>query len=167
MKNVAINFSEVILLTTLIYLSIKYWKSKLLYPFCKGENIYSYSVFVLFQIITLSLIFFSSFDSQTFAFVTDIDLFGNKSKENWAFLGVQVVGSSLTYIIANVFGHLIYKIAGVSKKGLYNSISLDEKQNVLLASILILVFGYAISLFVLRPFLLNWIADSIAYLPFS
>lgn len=165
MGKIAIHMTEVLMLIVLLFGTSKYWTWKLR----KGYNIenknISYSIFVSLQFLTMAMMTFLSADAQNSSYIESLSLIGNEAGEFWSYIGVNIFGLVFLMMIANIIGHLMYTITMKAELSFYEEIMENNIAPVILCGILILLLGTALSIYILKPYLLDWISSNSNLVP--
>lgn len=165
MGKIAIHMTEVLMLIVLLFGTSKYWTWKLR----KGYNIenknISYSIFVSLQLLTMAMMTFLSADAQNSSYIESLSLIGNEAGECWSYIGVNIFGLVFLMMIANILGHLMYTITMKAELSFYEEIMENNIAPVILCGILILLLGTALSIYILKPYLLDWISSNSNLVP--
>jgi len=165
MEKIVIHLTEVLMLIVLLFGTSKYWTWKLR----KGYNIenknISYSIFVSIQFLTMAMMTFLSADAQNSSYIESLSLIGDGAWECWTYLGINIFGLVFLMMIANIIGHLMYAITMKEELSLYEEIMENNIAPVILCSILILIFGILLSIYILKPYLLDWISSKSNLVP--
>ena len=165
MEKIAIHLTEVLMLIVLLFGTSKYWTWKLR----KGYNIenknISYSIFVSLQFLTMAMMTFLSADAQNSSYIESLSLIGNGAGECWSYIGVNIFGLVFLMMIANIVGHLMYAITMKAELSFYEEIMENNIAPVILCGILILLLGTALSIYILKPYLLGWISTNSNMIP--
>jgi hypothetical protein len=156
---------EVFILIGMLFFTIKFWSWKLHKGYRVDKDSLSYSVFIGFQLIMLFLTFLLSQDVQISVFLETLQLFGTKSISYWIYIGVLTSGISLSLILSNIIGHLLFLTAIKDEFSLYEEIKANNISKVILVSVLTLIVGMLLGNYILKPFLFEWVSNSQNLIP--
>lgn len=167
MSKIMLNSMEVLIAVGLMYGMFKYWNKKLRLAYgIEGTN-KGFAIFMFFQVITMLVIIVQGIDPQNAIYLEGLSMFGNGAYEYWSIVGVELFGFTLTYILANLFGHILFSVGYQSEQGLYDEVKEDKWHIIPIACALILAFGYILSHFVLKSFIHEWISNNAAFIPLT
>jgi hypothetical protein len=167
MKTVGVNAIEVIIIIGFIYGILKYWNWKLRGGYDIEITNRSYGLFLVGQILTILIMTTSGQDPQNQAYLEHMNFFGDKAFDLWSIIGIQIFGITLLFMLSNIIGTLLFKIAFPTKNGLFEDIRADNLTSALVASGIIFALGYASSIYILRPFILNWLSGNAGLIPMN
>lgn len=167
MSKLIMNSMEVLIAIGLLYGMFKYWNKKLRLTYEIESSNRAFGLFLFFQVITMIVVIIEGIDPQSAMYMEDLTMFGNGAYEFWSIVGVKIIGFIAVFILANLFGHILFSAGYQSEKPLYEQVKEDNWQVVLIACGLILTFGLLISYFVLRPFMLEWISSNATFIPLT
>lgn len=167
MENILSNFIELIIILSLTFSIHRYWRKRIFqYHALTSKNV-SYAIFAIFQLLTISIIYLSSIDSQTNIYLEEYLERGEGNINRIQYYGVQLFGFILVYISVYVLsGFVTQRTFGNSFniKAVSDSIKSDEWVWVLVFSSFQLILSFLIGSILLKPFLFEMIsADS--YVP--
>jgi hypothetical protein len=165
MEKMLNHIAEVIMLIGMLFITIKFWSWKLKKGYqINGDNL-SYSIFICLQLITLFLTFLLSQDVQISVFLETLQLFGSNAMNYWIYIGVLISGVSLSFILSNIIGHLLFLTAIKDEISLYDEIKANNISQVILSSIITLIVGMLLGNYLLKPLLFDWISNSRNLIP--
>ena len=167
MKTIGVNAIEVIITIGFIYGVLKYWNWKLKGGYDIEITNRSYGVFLFSQIFTMLFMIISGLDPQNQAYMERMNFFGDKAFDLWTVIGIQIFGLTLLFMLSNIIGTLLFKIAFPTKNGLFEDIREDNLSATLVASAIIFTVGYTSSMYVLRPFILDWVSRNAGLIPLN
>jgi hypothetical protein len=167
MKTIGVNAIEVIITIGFIYGVLKYWNWKLKGGYDIEITNRSYGVFLFSQIFTMLFMIISGLDPQNQAYMEHMNFFGDKAFDLWTVIGIQIFGLTLLFMLSNIIGILLFKIAFPTKNGLFEDIREDNLSATLVASVIIFTVGYTSSMYVLRPFILDWVSRNAGLIPLN
>ena len=167
MKTIGVNAIEVIITIGFIYGVLKYWNWKLKGGYDIEITNRSYGVFLFSQIFTMLFMIISGLDPQNQAYMEHMNFFGDKAFDLWTVIGIQIFGLTLLFMLSNIIGTLLFKIAFPTKNGLFEDIREDNLSATLVASVIIFTVGYTSSMYVLRPFILDWVSRNAGLIPLN
>jgi len=150
-----------------IYGVLKYWNWKLKGGYDIEITNRSYGVFLFSQIFTMLFMIISGLDPQNQAYMEHMNFFGDKAFDLWTVIGIQIFGLTLLFMLSNIIGILLFKIAFPTKNGLFEDIREDNLSATLVASVIIFTVGYTSSMYVLRPFILDWVSRNAGLIPLN
>jgi Sec-independent protein secretion pathway component TatC len=82
-------------------------------------------------------------------------------------IGIQIFGLTVLFMLSNIIGNLLFKVAYPTVNGLFEDIREDNITSTLVASAIIFSIGYSSSYFVLRPFILDWVSKNAGLIPLN
>lgn len=167
MDKIILNSIEVILAIGLMYLIFRFWNRKIRLNYSIENSNKAYPIFLSMQVLTMLIVILSGVDPQNSIYLEGLSMFGTGAYDYWSIVGVELVGFSIIFVLANVIGHVLFMSGFKSEKGLYEEIKRDNWPVVLIASTLILAFGYLGSHFVLKSFIFDWISRNAVLIPLS
>lgn len=167
MKTIGVNAIEVIITIGLIYGILKYWNWKLKGGYDLETTNRSYGVFLFSQILTILFMIISGLDPQNQAYMEHMNFLGDGAFDLWSVIGIQIFGLTLLFMVSNIIGTLLFKTAFPTKNGLFEDIREDNLTPTLVASGIIFAVGYTSSLYVLRPFILDWVSRNAGLIPLN
>ena len=167
MSKIILNSIEVLVAIGLMYGVFKYWNRKLRLAYSIERKNRAFGIFMFFQVITLMAIIISGVDPQNSVYLEGLSMFGVGAYKYWSIVGVELFGFTIVYILANLFGHILFSAGYQSENSLYEEIKDDNWSVVMIASALILSLGYLGSSFVLKPFIFDWISRNAAFIPLT
>ena len=167
MKTIGVNAIEVIITIGFIYGVLNYWNWKLKGGYDIEITNRSYGVFLFSQIFTMLFMIISGLDPQNQAYMEHMNFFGDKAFDLWTVIGIQIFGLTLLFMLSNIIGTLLFKIAFPTKNGLFEDIREDNLSATLVASAIIFTVGYTSSMYVLRPFILDWVSRNAGLIPLN
>jgi|Laugresbdmm110dd_1035094.scaffolds.fasta_scaffold04358_4 hypothetical protein len=156
---------EVIMLIGMLFLTIKFWSWKFKRGYQINKGNLSYSIFICFQLMTLFLIFLLSQDVQISVFLETLQLFGSTAINYWIYIGVLISGVSISFILSNLIGHLLFLTAIKDEISLYDEIKANNISQVILSSTITLIVGMLLGNYLLKPLLFDWISNSRNLIP--
>ena len=159
------HIAEVFVLIGMLFFTIKFWSWKLHKGYRVDKDNLSYSVFIGFQLITLFLTFLLSQDVQISVFLETLQLLGSNAMNYWIYIGVLISGVSLSFIMSNIIGHLLFLTAVKDKISLYDEIKANNISKVILSAIITLIVGMLLGNYLLKPLLFDWISNSRNLIP--
>jgi hypothetical protein len=165
MEKMVNHIAEVFMLIGMLFFTIKFWSWKLQRGYQVEKDNLSYSIFIGFQLITLFLTFLLSQDVQISVFLETLQISGSNAMNYWIYIGVLISGVTLSFILSNIIGHLLFLTAIKENIGLYEEIKANNISKVILSAIITLIVGMLIGNYLLKPFLFDWISNSRNLIP--
>lgn len=165
MENSLINLIQVVLAGGLAYFSVRYWKKSLNNKFKLDTNQAAYTLFIITQIVACLLIVFFAVDDQILAKLQAFKLFGEGASGLWSFIGVQTIGSVLTYFLMNVLAHLFFNSIHTTENGLHAELESNKWFSIAIYSSAFIGFVIITTSFVLRSALYVWVSKDAGLLP--
>jgi len=167
MKTIGVNAIEVVIAIGLIYGILKYWNWKLKGGYDLESTNRSYGIFLFSQIIMMLFMVISGLDPQNQAYMEHMNFFCEGSFDLWSVIGIQIFGLTVLFMLSNIIGNLLFKVAYPTVNGLFEDIREDNITSTLVASAIIFSIGYSSSYFVLRPFILDWVSKNAGLIPLN
>ena len=167
MEKIALNLVEIVMAIGLMFATLRYWNNKLRKGYDIGGKNKSYSVFIGFQMLTIIVIMLYGIDPQNSLYLEGLSLFESGAREYWSIIGVQLMGFVLVFILANLIGHILFKVGYLSENGLYKEIKNDNIAASIIVSTIIFSTAILISHFVLKAFLFDWVSRNAALIPLT
>lgn len=167
MDKIILNSIEVILAIGLMYLIFRFWNRRIRLNYTIEKSNKAFPIFLSMQVLTMLVVIINGIDPQNLIYLEGLSMFGSGASDYWSTVGIELVGFSLIFILANVIGHVLFMSGFKSENGLYEEIKSDNWPVVLIASTLILAFGYLGSHFVLKSFIFDWISRNAVLIPLS
>ena len=165
MEHIIINFTQVLVAGALAFFSMKYWKRNLNNQFKLDTSNLAYTLFTVTQILAVFTILFFSIDEQILAYLEGLSVFGQNAGALWAFVGIQVLTSIVTYVLINMIAHLMFTIIHPTENGLHAEIESNHWYSILIYGVIFIGLTVIASSFVLRPALFEWIANDVSLKP--
>jgi hypothetical protein len=165
MEKVGMNMIEVILLIGLMYGVIRYWKWKLQGGYDLSLENLSYGIFLGGQLLSVFLMVISSVDEQILIYLEGLKVFGSGSLDFWTMLGVQLFGIVFLYMLSNVVVHLLYNSTLKRELSIYHELKNNNYSVALLLVILTLCVTHVTAVYVLKPFLFDWVSQQAKLIP--
>lgn len=150
-----------------MYLLFRFWNRRVRLNYSIDPTNKTYPIFLSMQVLTMLVVIINGIDPQSAIYLEGLSMFGVGAYDYWSIVGVELVGFAIVFTLANAIGHVLFISGFKSEKGLYEEIKRDNWSVVLIASTLILAFGYLGSHFVLKPFIFDWVSRNAVLIPLS
>lgn len=165
MENILINSFQVIIAGCLAYLSLRYWKRSLNKKFKLDTESSAYILFSSVQVLSILSIVFLSIDQEVLTYLEVFSLIGDNSAGLWAFWGVQLLSTSVLYVIINMLAHVFYSITFQTQRGMHAEIELGKWKSLIPYFVFFIGSVWIASSFILKPILVQWLANDSALIP--
>lgn len=159
------NIIQLLGIVALCYGVLRFWKWKLKEGYDLEEGNIAYLFFLSTQLLSVFLIYLNCLDPQVTIYFDSMSMFGSGAFDFWTSMGIIIFGSVFVYMIANVLGHMVFRVGTMSEIGLYEEIKTNNITASLIASVLILILSYISSYTLLRSFIFDWISEQAGLVP--
>jgi multisubunit Na+/H+ antiporter MnhG subunit len=94
-------------------------------------------------------------------------MFGKGANNLWTTISIQLFGIVFLFILANVAGHLLFKVSKNDLDSLYVDMRTNKLSSIIIASVIIFAIGVVASNFILKPYIYNWISAHVGIIPLN
>ncbi len=167
MEKILAHSIELIITCGLIFGVLTYWNKKIKTTYHLEKDNLAYTLFILSQLLAIVFIVVEGIDPQNGQIMSNMHPFKEQSAKFWAIQGVYLIGFVLVYILSLVMTTIISITTGFIDKSIASEIEKVNWQSTLIYGSILIAISYVFSLFVLRPFLVEWIANNAQFVPLS
>jgi len=167
MEKILAHSIELVITCGLIFGVISFWNRRIKSKYHLENNDTAYSIFLFSQILAIVLIVVEGIDPQNGQIMSNMNPFEEQATKFWTIQGIYVLGFVLIYILSIVFTIIISTTTGVIDKTIGDAIGKSNWQSTFLFGTISVAISFVFSLFVLRPFIFEWIANNAQFVPLN